>query len=140
MVGINPVTGKQTLISSNTQPSNVGTSELLTFPYGLGTDGHGALVVADSGATGDGALIAINRANASIRFSPSNTQPINMGSSEFLFGPDDIEFYKGEYYASLSSQGVAAVNPTTGKQRLISATCSPSTRRASCSALPMGSP
>jgi hypothetical protein len=122
VVGINPATGKQTLISSNTQPVNSGSSEFLDATYGLGTDGHGALVAAARDSGGPGALVGIDRATGKQTIVSSNSQPINLGSSEFMSGPTDLEFRKGKILVSQGSppDGVLEVDAATGKQTLVS--------------------
>ena len=135
VIGVDPKTGKQSLISTNTMTVNSSVSEFFSSPYGLATDGRGSLMVADSSAFSDGrgGIIGVDPATGKESVISNNLQPVN-ASSQHLFhgGPSDLELYRGTLYVSDSSGGVngggaavIGVNPKTGKQRLVSGNAQP---------------
>jgi Ca2+-binding RTX toxin-like protein len=82
LVGVDPVTGKQSEVSSNTAPVNAVSGYFSDpFQLALGTDGR--IVVADPSAFGGactegcGGLIAVDRDSGSQQMLSSNTQPAN---------------------------------------------------------------
>ena len=100
VIGVDPATGKQKVISENAQPVNAGSSEFYSSPYGLGTDGRGSLMVADADAFGgDGGIIGVDPASGKERTISSNTQPVN-ASSQLFTTPSDLELYRGTLYVS----------------------------------------
>lgn len=125
VIEVDPGTGKQSILSSNNQPVNVGTayySSVYDLTSGLG----GALVVADTSAFGDGGLISVDPATGKQTQLSSNDQPINAGSQLFGGGPASAHLHRGTFYVSdTGADGVVGVDAATGKQRLISSNAQP---------------
>jgi Ca2+-binding RTX toxin-like protein len=124
VVRVDPHTGKQAILSSNAQPVNVGTAYYSSV-YDLSSGPGRALVVADSGAFGDGGLISVNPLTGKQSKLSANDQPINAGSQFFGGGPSSVQLHRGTFYVSDHNAdggagGVVGVDPATGKQRLIS--------------------
>jgi Ca2+-binding RTX toxin-like protein len=129
VVGVDAGTGKQSIISSNDQPVNVG-SAFYSSVYDLTTGVGGSLVVADSGAFGQGGLIAVDPATGKQTKLSANDQAINAGSQLFGTGPSSVQLHRGTFYvtdpyADGGVGGVIGVDPATGKQRLISSNAQP---------------
>ncbi len=126
VIGVDPRTGKQSVISNNEQAVNAGTTDFYTSPYGLGTDGRGALYVADAAAFGanKGGIIGVDPATGKQSELSSNDQAVN-ASSQLFNDPSDVKFRKGTLFVSDGSSGnpgnaaVIAVNPATGAQHLV---------------------
>jgi hypothetical protein len=116
------VSGAQTALSSNDQPVNMGTSELLDDPNGVAVTHAGGLVVADGGST---RVISVDPATGKQRVLSSNTQPVN-SSSMLLATPYGIEVEPSgrllitDTNAFSSLGGVIGIDPATGKQSLVS--------------------
>lgn len=129
IVSVNPENGKQSLVSSNEQAVNAGTSELLLDPWGvLFVPGHG-VVVSDYNAFGGlGGLIGINPATGKQRVVSSNDLAVNSGTTElFDTTPRLAQARSGELAVANhgSDPGLVGVNPATGKQRILSANSQP---------------
>jgi Ca2+-binding RTX toxin-like protein len=125
---IDPGNGKQTVLSSNSQPVNVGTgyySNVYDINHGIG----GSLVVADVDAFGEGGLISVDPATGKETKLSANDQPIN-ASSQFFSEPASVHLYRGSYYVADGSAnggdgGVVGVDPASGKQRIVSDNTAP---------------
>ena len=124
VIEVDAATGKQTLVSSNSQPVNAG-SGLFAEPAGLEVLPSGVILVVDRYAFGfRGGVIAVDPATGKQTVFSSNDQPVNAGSQ--LFGdarggiavlPSGIVLV-GDSGAATS--GLIAVDPATGKQSIFS--------------------
>lgn len=129
VVSVDPKNGKQRLISSNDQPVNAGTTELLLDPWGvLFVPGHG-IVVSDYNAFDfDGGLIGVDAEDGKQRVVSSNDLPVNSGISElFATTPRLAQARSGELavVSHGTDPGLIGVNAATGKQRVLSANSQP---------------
>ena len=121
LVGVDPDTGKQRLLSANSQPVNDGTSEFFESPEAVDVGPDGMLYVADGGAfTADGGVIGVNPATGKQSKVSANDQPVN--SASMLFdGPDGIATdLRGNLVVVQTDTTVIGVNAGTGAQRVIS--------------------
>lgn len=81
IISVDPVTGKQTLLSSNDQPVNA-LRQFYQLPVGVRESASGRLLVADQNAFGDGGVIGVNPATGKQTKVSANDQPVN-ASSQF---------------------------------------------------------
>jgi Ca2+-binding RTX toxin-like protein len=128
VVGVNPATGKQRVVSSNEKTVNVGTSEFFIDPWGVVFLPGRGIVVGDYNAFADGGLIGVSPASGKERVLASNDQPVNMGTSELFFNPARLAVARSGELAVVthgSDPGVVGVNPATGKQRVLSSRSQP---------------
>ena len=97
VIGVDPVTGKQSKVSGNDQPVNVASAHMRT-PNDVVTARDGRLIVVDGNAFGTdgclddegcGGLIAVDPSTGRQRLLSSNTQPVNSGS-QFYSSPSGI--------------------------------------------------
>ena len=133
LVKVNPLTGKETLLSSNTMPINAG-SQYFGQVNGVAINKAGQIFVSDwGGCVGCGKVIEVNPSNGKERLISSNTMPINAGS-QFLQYPQGLTLdQKGNIYVADAlafggvgkGGGIVKVNPTTGKQTELSANALP---------------
>jgi sugar lactone lactonase YvrE len=124
VIEVDPVTGRQTLVSSNSQPVNAG-SGLFAQPNGLEVLPSGVILVVDRNAFGfEGGLIAVDPATGKQTVFSSNDQPVNAGSQ--LFGdprggiavlPSGVVLV-GD--SGTAASGLIAVEPSTGQQSIFS--------------------
>ncbi len=124
VIEVDPATGKQTLVSSNSQPVNAG-SGLFAEPAGLEVLPSGVILVVDRNAFGfEGGVIAVDPATGKQTVFSSNEQPVNAGSQ--LFGdarggiavlPSGIVLV-GD--SGPAANGLIAVDPASGQQSIFS--------------------
>lgn len=127
LISVDPATGKQTLLSSNDQPINVGTA-YYSGPSGIIRLPSGKLAVSDTGAFGDGGVIGVNPASGKQSKLSANDQPVNTGTTElFQGGAYGIATNgRGAIYVADTNAftgndgGIIGVDPATGKQRELS--------------------
>ncbi len=121
VVGVNPKTGKQRLISNNTLAVNAGVAELFLDPWGVQYLPGTGVVVSDYNAFGEGGLIAVNLKTRRQRVLSSNDQPVNAGTSELFDGSvPRVALTRSGQLVVGTGETVVSVAPGTGKQRLIS--------------------
>lgn len=133
LVEVNPSTGKETLLSSNTMPINAH-SQYFGQVNGVAINKAGQIFVSDwGGCVGCGKVIEVNPANGRETLISSNTMPIN-ASSQFLQYPQGLTLDQmGNIYVADAlafggfgkGGGIVKVNPTTGKQTEASANALP---------------
>ena len=129
IVRVDPSNGRQSVLSSNDQPINVGTA-YYSGPYDLTAGPGGSLIVSDSTAFGDGGLISVNPATGKQTKLSANDQAINASSQLFL-DPASAQLYRGKLYVAnggadqTDQAGVVAVDPATGKQTVVSSNGQP---------------
>ena len=122
---VDPGTGRQSILSSNAQPVNVGTA-YYSDPYDVAPGPGRSLVVSDHGAFGDGGLISVDPSTGKQTKLSSNDQPVNASSQLFDGGVSSAQLYRGTIYVTDSGLlGVIGVDPATGKQRLVSSNDQP---------------
>jgi Ca2+-binding RTX toxin-like protein len=129
VIEVDPATGKQTLISANSQPVNVG-SAFFEGPSGLEVHPSGVILVVDRNAFGfEGGVIAVDPATGQQSVFSSNDQPVNAGSQ--LFGdtrggiavlPSGVVLV-GD--SGSTANGLIAVDPADGKQSIFSNNAQP---------------
>jgi hypothetical protein len=127
LIRVNPDTGKQATLSTNTQPVNSGTSEHLDDPYDVTMAPRGELLAAEEYAPGGpGSVVAVRPATGKQRLVSSNAMPVNLGSSELLLDPWGVLFVPGQgivvadYNNFGGEGGLVGVDGGTGKQRVLS--------------------
>jgi RTX calcium-binding nonapeptide repeat (4 copies) len=129
VIEVDTATGKQTLISANSQPVNAG-SGFFTQPSGLEVLPSGVILVVDRNAFGGtGGLIAVDHATGAQTEFSSNAQAINAGSQFFGDPRGGIAVLPSEVVLVGDSGGAAngliAVDPATGKQSIFSNNAQP---------------
>ena len=128
VVGVNPDTGKQTRISSNDQPVNMGVTELFLDPWGVAFAPGLGIVVSDYNAPGggDGRLIGVDRASGKQRVLSSDELPVNQGVSELFEQPSRVavdptgDLLVADGGAFGGTGGVIGVNREDGRETEIS--------------------
>ena len=130
VISVDPATGKQTLISSNTQPVNAG-DPLFSQPSGIVVQPSGRILVLDRTAFGNsGGVIAVDPATGKQTKLSANDQPVNSSSQFFADPRGGIELSRtGEILVvdanAFGGGGVISVDPATGKQAKLSANDQP---------------
>ena len=124
VIEVDPATGKQTLVSSNSQAVNAG-SALFAQPAGLEVLPSGVILVVDRNAFGfKGGVIAVDPATGKQSVFSSNDQPVNAGSQ--LFGdarggiavlPSGIVLV-GD--SGAAAKGLIGIDPASGQQSIFS--------------------
>lgn len=125
LVKVDPATGKQTLLSSNTMPINAN-SQYFGQVNGVAINHAGQIFVSDwGGCMSCGKVIEVNPTNGKETLISSNTMPINAGS-QFLQYPQGLTLdkngtiYVADALAFGKGGGIVEVNPSTGKQTELS--------------------
>jgi hypothetical protein len=94
VVAVDPTTGKETLISSNTIPINAD-SQFLHYPQGLTIGPNGDIYVADALAFGTGGgIVEVDPATGKQTELSSNELPVN-ASSQYFTGIGGMVFVSG---------------------------------------------
>ena len=133
VVEVNPATGRQTLLSSNTMPINAD-SQYFGQVNGVAVNQDGQIIVSDwGGCEGCGKVIEVNPASGKETLISSNTLPIN-ANSQFLQYPQGLTLdQSGNIYVADAlafggegkGGGIVEVDPATGKQTEVSANSLP---------------
>ena len=130
VVGVDPTTGKETLISSNTMPINAD-SQYFGQVNGVTIDQAGQIIVSDwGGCEGCGKVISVDPTTGKETLISSNTMPIN-ADSQFLQYPQGLtigpngDIYVAEAIAFGTGGGIVEVDPATGKQTEVSSNETP---------------
>ena len=129
VISVNPATGKQSVLSSNTQPVN-SSSMLLASPYGIDVEPSGRILVTDTNAFpgGAGGVIEIDPGTGKQSAVSSNDQPVNMGTSELFSGVRHLGRLLDGDLAVLNEDSpgyVIRVDRPTGKQSVLSSNDQP---------------
>jgi sugar lactone lactonase YvrE len=125
VVEVDPTTGKETVVSSNTMAINAA-SQYFGQVNGVAINQDGQIIVSDwGGCVGCGKVIEVDPATGKETLLSSNTMAINQ-NSQFLqypqgltIGPDG-NIYVAEAIAFGSGGGIVKVDPATGKQTEVS--------------------
>lgn len=117
VIKVDPQSGKMSLVSSNLQAVNFGSSQLFTGPWDLLLMPKGELIVSDAGQQ----LIGVNPATGKQRLISSNAQPINSSSAYMSFPTGIVRLPNGDLaVGSDPPVGVVRIDPGTGKQSILS--------------------
>lgn len=128
VIKVDPVTGKQTLISSNNMPVNAS-SKLFVYVQGLALDHAGNIVIANASASASqpGDILEVDPNTGRERELSGNEMPVN-ASSQYLFAPVNLvvdaagSILVADWgHCSGSCGGVVKIDPATGKETLLSA-------------------
>jgi Ca2+-binding RTX toxin-like protein len=135
LIKVNPVTGKQVVLSTNGQPANLGTSEFMDDPYDVTVMPDGRVLAAEEYAaggavTGDGSIVGVNAATGKQRVVSSNAMAVNAGRSELFLDPWGVVFLPGRGivvgdYNAFTDGGLIGVNAATGKERVLASNDQP---------------
>jgi Ca2+-binding RTX toxin-like protein len=86
VIGVDPATGQESVVSANSLPANSGSSEFFSSPNGIARAPNGNLVVSDHTAfTGAGGVIGVNPATGKETKVSANDLAVNAGSAFFTF-------------------------------------------------------
>ncbi len=125
LVEVDPSTGQESLLSSNTMPINAG-SQYFGQVNGVTFNQDGQILVSDwGGCTGCGKVIEVNPENGKQTLISSNTMAIN-ADSQFLQYPQGLtvdeagDIYVADAIAFGRGGGIVEVNPVSGKQTEVS--------------------
>lgn len=83
VVGVNPATGKQRILSANSQPVNSGSSELYATPQAIDVGPDGTLFVTDTNAFTSGGVIGVDPQTGEQSKVSANDLPVNSTSMVF---------------------------------------------------------
>ncbi len=123
VIRVDPVSGKETLLSSNSMPVNAS-SELFAYPQGVIANGAGEIFVADPLAFGEhgGGIIAVNPVTGKESEVSTNAMPVN-SASQYFHAPSQLAFNAAGNLLvadwcqwSATCGGIIEVNLQTGKQ------------------------
>lgn len=131
VIGVDPATGKETLISSNSMPVNAS-SGYFTYIQGLVVDQAGEVFAADPLAFGGtGGIIEVNPSSGKETEISANSVPVN-ASSQYFHAPSQLVFNAAgrivvaDWCSTASGcGGVIEVDPQTGKETLLSSNSLP---------------
>ena len=87
IISVDPSTGKETLVSSNSMPVNTD-SQLFQYPQGLAIAPSGEIYVADALAFGsnNGGIIGVDPTTGKETEVSANSMPVNAASQDFVGG------------------------------------------------------
>ncbi len=128
LLAVDPLTGKQRLISDNAQPVNAG-SQFFLNPYSVVLTPSGQLLVVDDSAFGGGGLISVNPASGKQTKVSGNDMPINNTSkffelsSDLVLSGDEVLVASADDIGSGCADGcggVISVDPASGKETVVS--------------------
>ena len=142
VIEIDPVTGKQKLISSNLQPVNAA-SPLFGQPDGIALLPDGRILVSDRSAFGGGGVIAVDPKTGKQSVFSSNTQAVNAASQLFADPRGGIMVARSGKVlvgdaSTLGSGGVISIDPVTGKQSILSSNLQPVNAASQYFEIPVG--
>ena len=126
VVEVDPTTGKETLISSNSIPVNAS-SQYFVYAQGIVTDRAGDIFVADPLAFGgNGGIIEVNPTTGKESELSANSMPVN-ALSQYFHSPSQLTLYPAGNIlvadwcsTKLGCGGIIEVDPQTGKETELS--------------------
>lgn len=125
IIQVDPTTGKETLISSNSMPVNAS-SEYYAYLQGIAVDAAGDILAADPMAFGSGGgIIEVDPSTGKETELSSNELPVN-ASSQYFHNPSQLtvaadgDIYVADWCETTSCGGIVEVDPTTGRETLVS--------------------
>lgn len=129
VVGVNPKTGKQRVLSANSQAVNVGTSEFFSTPEAIDVGPEGTLYLTDTNAFPGGGIIGVNPQTGKQTKVSANDLPVNSAAMGFA-SPQGIatalngDLIVAQPYAPLAFGGsdgsLLRVDPGTGAITVLS--------------------
>jgi Ca2+-binding RTX toxin-like protein len=133
LIHVDPVTGKQRVLSSNDQPANDGTSEFFDDPYDATVARSGYVLAAeeyDAGDVSDGGVVGVSPGNGKQQVVSSNALGVNAGTSELFVDPWGVIVLPGYGivvgdYNAFGDGALIGVDETTGKERVFSSNDQP---------------
>src|SRR5262245_26242483 len=141
VIAIDPNTGRQTEVSSNSQPVNAA-SQHFVAPTGIALLPSGRILVTDRGAfSGDGGVIAVDPATGKQRVFSSNDQAANLDTQFFSDLRGGITVMRsGTVLVGNSGpgRGVIALDPATGEQSAFSTNDQPVNAFSQLYEIPVG--
>ncbi len=130
VIGVDPTTGKEMLISSNAMPVNAS-SQYFDYAQGITTDAAGDIFVSDPMAFGTGGgIIEVNPTTGKETELSANDMAVN-ASSQYFHSPSQItalpdgHLLVADWCETTACGAVVDVDPTTGKEALVSANSMP---------------
>ncbi len=132
VIRVDPTTGKETLLSSNSMPVNAS-SELFAYPQGLIVNAAGEIFVADPLAFGEhgGGIIGVDPVTGKESEVSTNAMPLN-AESQYFHAPSQLAFKTNgnllvaDWCPWNSTCGkIIEVEPRTGKQTELSSNSLP---------------
>jgi len=125
IIQVDPTTGKETLISSNSMPVNAS-SGYFAYLQGIAIDAAGDIVAADPMAFGSGGgIIEVDPSTGKETELSANELPVN-ASTQYFHNPSQLtvaadgDIYVADWCETTSCGGIVEVDPTTGRETLVS--------------------
>jgi sugar lactone lactonase YvrE len=125
IIKVDPTTGKETLISSNSMAVNAS-SQYYAYLQGIAIDASGDILAADPMAFGSGGgIIEVDPTTGKETELSSNLQAVN-ASSQYFHNPSQLtvaadgDIYVADWCQTTSCGGVVEVDPTSGHETLLS--------------------